>query len=549
MLTNQITDRRFTGNTLVYFIVGLVVLVLAFLVIDNYLLTNEPELVAEQAILPVVEPAETINEMDADEIDTVLHNSVAVLIFNNLSPNPDDAYLTMGFHQDLLFLLAQIEDMSVIAHNGVFNTDISYTNKDIVGEAKFPSDMPIDEIASNLNVGAIMKGSVLYEDNIINVDVQLFNAADNNELWSETYERDLADIFTIQAEIVEQIAMAVGANVSEAEKARIHKPLANSIEAYKLYLKGRTVVSHIEAGMPPKFYQYMDEAIAADPDFALAHALKATAYGIAHTFANPNRLSSLAEEEKIAAAHTEKALALDPNLCFAHMAQALIHFINGRNVEANQAYERALQLGPNVTVILDGYAHFLSVIEEHDKAVQMAGRAQALTPNDASWHARLGSPLTFGGRSDEAAYQFRQGLKYYEFPWLYRMLGIAEYLSGNKDESIKAIRTAEQIQTEVGRGPDMMVAYTYSRLGLSEDAARLVNEYETRIAKGQSVSITNSTLMNLAIGNTDEAYDALSQDPNGGLVSLQYIKSNVMSDPVMDEPRFVELRNRIGSSN
>ena len=558
MLDIQRINRRFTGNTLVYFIVGLAVLALAFLVVDNYILTDEPEMIAEQTMPPVIEPAETMDEMVVEEVETVLHNSIAILPFESLSPNPDDAYLAMGIHQDLLFILAQIQDMSVIAHNGVFNTDIHYADTSIMGKPKYPSDMPLAEIASELNVGTIMAGRVRYADDQIHVDVQLLDASGSNELWSEAYERDFSDIFAIQTDIAENIATVVGANLSEAETARIKQPLANSIEAYKVYLKARTLVSHLEGGMPFEFYQYMDEAIAIDPDFALAHALKASAYGISLTNGNPSNLASVEDLEKVVVAHTGKALALDPNLSFAHWAQAMIHYSHGRTEEARQAYERALQLGPGLTELLNSYTHFLSFHDEDERAVELAKRAQELTPTDASWLTRLGMPLLFAeGQAAVAVDTFREALQYYQFPWLHRLLGVAEYRAGSRDEAIKQVHIAEQKRAEfeggqnpLRRGPDPYTAYVYSILGFKEDAERLANELEASYATRKHVNATNAILVNLTLGKVDEAYDVLSQNLNRGVsLNLQYIKENFMNDPVLEEPRFVEMRNRIGALN
>jgi len=547
MLNNQIINRRFSGSTLVYFIAGLVVLVLAFLVIDNYILTNESELITEQAMSPVVEPTEAMDEIVAGDVKPVLHNSVAILPFENLSPNSDDAYVAFGIHQDLLYILSLVQDMSVIAHNGVFNTDINYINKDIVGELKYPTDMPLADITSELNVGTIMKGSVRYADEQIIVDVHLYDASGNNEIWSEKYERDFSEIFAIQTEIAESITMTLGANLSEAEKARIRKPLANSIEAYKLYLKGRVLISHIEA-TPIELSQYLDEAIAVDPDFALVHGFKASAYGLALVNGSLSNLSSVDKLEKVVVTHTEKALELDPDLCFGHWAQAMIHYTHGRTEEARQAYERALQLGPGVIEILNGYAHFLSFHEEHDKAISLVERSQELVPTDTSWLVRLAMILMFAGESDAAVDIYSEGLKYYQFPWLFRLIGITEYQAGNRDEAIKQLRIAEQKQVEVGRAPDPYTVYAYSILGLKEEATRLANELEANYAKRKHVNATNAILINLVLGKVDQAYDVLSKNLNWGVSrNLQYIKINFMNDPVLDEPRFVELRNRIGA--
>ena len=488
--------------------------------------------------------ANKASESVSNETITVLHNSIAILPFENLSINPDDAYIAMGIHKDLLYLLGQLQDVSVISHNGIFELDDS-----AVMYANYPSDISITEIASKLNVGTVLKGRVRYSIDRVNIAVQLFDASGNNQLWSESYELDIADIFTVQARIVENIVMTLGAEVSEAERDRIGKPLTNSVEAYKLYLKANLIIAHLEAGMPHEFYEYLDQAIAIDPDFAQAHAIRATGTGLAHTFGNRLKMPSLDDVDKLTIDHAQKALALNPNLPFAHMAQALTHYSHGRKEEGKQAYERALALGPNLVEVLNGFSHFLSYYGDDDKAVRLAERAQELTPNIANWHARLGIPLLYADRPVEAAYRFREGLKYREFPWLHRLLAMAEYLSGDRDEAIKELRIAEQQQAAAGRAPDALTAYTYSLLGLKDDATRLVTEIETRVAQGQFITPVNWTFANLAASNYDKAYEILRPNVNSGVVQLQYLKGNFMKDPVLEEPRFAELRNQVGSLN
>jgi len=515
-------------------------------------------MVAEKAIKPSTEVTETMNETVTDETKAVLHNSVAILPFENLSPNPDDAYIAFGIHQDILYILSLIQDMSVISHNGVYNTDIHYADKSVMGELKYPTDIPLADITAELNVGTIMTGSVRYTDDQIIVDVQLYDASGDNQLWARKFDRDFANIFSIQAEIAENIATTLGVNLSDAEVARIRQPLANSLEAYMPYLKARVTRSHLEGRMPFEWYELMDEAIAIDPDFALAHGLKASAYGISMTNGNPSNLASLEDLEKVVVAHSDRALALDPNLSFAHWAQAQVHYAHGRTEDARQAFERALQLGPGLVELLNSYTHFLSFHEEDDRAIALAKRAQELTPTDASWLTRYGMPLLFAeGRAADAADVLREGLKYYQFPWLHRILGIAEYRAGNRDEAIKQVQIAEQKRMEfekgsnsLRKGPDPYTTYVLSILGFKEEAERFANELEADYAKRKHVNATNSIMINLTLGKVDEAYDVLSNNLNRGVsLNLQYIKENFMNDPVLEEPRFVEMRSQIGGLN
>ena len=554
MVNNHIKNHRFTGNTLVYFIVGLVVVVIGFLVVDN-MQTNATEMVVESASPSALE---TTKAMVAEEAETGMHNSIAILPFDNLSPNPDDAYIAFGIHQDILYILSLIQDMSVISHNGVYNTDINYADKSIMGKLKYPSDMSLADITAELNVGTIMKGSVSYADDQIMVDVQLYDASGDNQLWAWKFERDFSEVFAIQAEIAENIAMTLGANLSDAEKARIRMPLTNSIEAYKPYLKARVTRSHLEGGMPFEWYEHMDEAIAIYPDFALAHGFKAAAYGISLTNGNPSNLASLEDLEKVVVVHAEKALAVDPDLSFAHWAQALVHYKNGRTEQAKQAFERALQLGPGLIELLNSYTHFLSFHEEDDRAIEVIKRAQELTPTDASWLTRYGMPLLFAeGHADAAVDKFSEALQYYQFPWLHRLLGVAEYRAGNRDEAIKQVQIAEQKRAEfekgsnsLRKGADPYTTYVLSILGFNEEAEKLASELEASYAKRKHVNATNAIMIDLTLGKVDEAYDVLSNNLNKGVsLNLQYIKENFMNDPVLEEPRFVEMRSRIGGLN
>jgi len=535
MVNNHIKNNRFTGNTLVYFNVGLVALVVAFLVIDNYILTDKLEMVAEKAIKPSTEVTETMNETVTDETKAVLHNSVAVLPFENLNPNPDDAYFAVGIHKEILDNLAKIRDITVIPGISV----VRYQS----------SDNSIAEITAELNVATLMKGSVRYSDDMVNIAVQLFDASGNNQLWSEQYDRELSDIFVIQAEIIEHIAMALGAEVSAAEQERIDKVPTRSLEAYVLYLKARTLMKTISPLIPPEFYQILDQAIAIDPDFALAHAFKASGYGISKNIGYQLNGLTLDEMEIVTLEHIEKALAVDPTIGYAHMAQAFIHYSNRRGTETKQAFERALKLSPNDIEILDEYSRFLSAIEEHDEAIRLAQRVLELAPYAFSTYDLLGGALKGVGDVAGATDVYRQGIKIApSYVGIRRNLGMMEMILGNDTEAIKQLRLAEPSSGESSLPFSMArIAYSYSRLGHQEDAVRLVNLIEAKIADGRYVRPGDRALSYLAIGEIDKAYNILDQNPNEGIMSLKEIKSNILNDPILEQPRFVELRKRIGT--
>jgi len=522
-------SHRFSGNALVYSLFGLVVLVIAFLVIDNTILKDAPKVTAENSIQSSIEVTEKSSEPVVEEKTAVLHNSIAVLPFENLSPSPNDAYFAIGIHQEILDHLVKIRDINSISRASVLHYENAVTS--------------IAEIASELNVETVMKGSVSYSNNQININVELFDTSDNSPLWSEQYDRELSDIFEIEAEIVERIALILSAELTADEQQRIEKVPTRSLEAYALYLNAHAVPSIIGPVRFPEFYHYLDQAIELDPDFALAHSVKARGYAFAKR--NGRQIDGLSPEEMESKAieHSDIALALDPDLIMIYMAQAELHRSQQREAEASLAYERALQLNPNDREILSNYARSLSAIGKHDDAAQVSMRVIELDPNEANNHYLLAGRLMYAGKPVAAAAKYRQAISMEPNFFRYLNLSIAEILSGNNSEAHEAIQYAEKLISDntTTRGI-ARVAFVYSKLGLHDDAMRVFNLLESTVANGKLLKSHARTLSFLAIGEIDKAFDVLSEKPVDGLTPLQEIKSNMLNVAVLEEPRFLELR-------
>jgi TolB-like protein/DNA-binding winged helix-turn-helix (wHTH) protein len=226
-------------------------------------------------------------------------NSVAVLPFENLSLNPEDAHFAAGVHEEILNHLTKIDDLRVVARASV----LPYA-----GAAQ-----PIFEIADELRVGTIMVGSVRYADGRVRIVVQLIDTATGAQLWSEAYEHDFSEIFTIQTDIATRVAMALEARLTAAQQLTIQQQLTDSPEAYALYL--RAGATDLALGLPTSLrHLYLDRAIALDPEFARAHARKANAYTLSlvnNVASGAADLTDLAELDRLSREHAEKALALD----------------------------------------------------------------------------------------------------------------------------------------------------------------------------------------------------------------------------------------------
>ena len=475
-------------------------------------------------------------DQPAVETQARLSNSVAVLPFENRSPRPEDAYFASGIHEAILFQLTKIRDINPIARPSVLRNAGG-------GET-------MAEIAAMFNVETALKGRVRYADNRVNMTVQHIDTATHTPLWSETYDRELSDIFAIQAEIVERIVRALGADLSSAEQARIDKVPTRSLEAYMAYMKARALIrATLAANMPPQFYQYLDEAITLDPDFALAHAVKASAYGLSHLYGVPRGQLTFNEIKRVARVHADRALALDPNLGMAYMAQAFVHFSNLHGTAAKQAFERALQLGPNDVEILDGYRRFLSVIEDHDEAIRLAKRDVELTPNVGNPLMRLGQTSMFAGKPGPAIDNLHKSVELFpQFHAVHRFYAMALITAGNIPEALTELQLAEKLLNDRNPARDIArTAYGYSILGLREDAMRVFGLLQEREAKGEFISIRAWIEAYLAIGEIEKAYAIWAQNPvpSEGMRILQFIKSNIVNNPILEEPRFVKLRNQL----
>ena len=266
----------------------------------------------------------------------VLPNSIAVLVCDNLSPDPNDTFFAQSLHEELLNQLRKITKLSVISRTSVLPYQASR--------------QPLAEMARELKAELIMECSVAYGDGRVAISAQLFNPRTGINMWSERYNREFADVFGIQSDIAMNIANALQAEFSVAEIESIDKRPTESEEAYILYLQALSVPRG--AGQV-----FLDEAIELDPEFAVAYAMRAHSYawdllGISGT--SPDDATKF---EQLARADAGRALDLDPTLAEAHAALGVAYYANWNATQAETAFERAYQLSPDSELVLE-YGRF-----------------------------------------------------------------------------------------------------------------------------------------------------------------------------------------------
>jgi serine/threonine protein kinase len=289
--------------------------------------------------------------------------SVAVLPFLNLSADPENEYFADGITEDVIAQLSKVRALKVISRTSV----MPFKKR----------EQRLREIAAQLDVATLLEGSVRRVGDRVRIVAQLIDAATDQHLWAETYDRQLTDIFVIQADVALHIAAALKAELSPDEKTRIHKEPTSDLQAYHLYLQGRHFfIRYTPEGMRGSI-GYFEQAIARDPSYALAYAAAAAAYvelGESGALA-PDQAYSRAKEA------VAKALELDGELGEAHSTLAYLKFVADYEwTEAEQEFKRALELNPSSADTYDYYGRMLLALERYDEAIAMLTRAQELDP-------------------------------------------------------------------------------------------------------------------------------------------------------------------------
>ena len=455
-----------------------------------------------------------------EDQDSVLFNSIAVLPFENLSPDPDNAYFATGLHDEILNQLAKLSNLSVISRTSV----LRYQD----------SDLSIPEIATELNVGTVMEGSVRYSNDRVRITTQLIDAQTDEHLWSETYDREFADIFAIESDIAMNIANALEAEFSLVEQESVEKVRTRFPAAHLLYLAA--------LGSTPRLAdEFLDQAIELDPEFALAYAEKASRFtqqligvGIG---ASP---AEALELERAVRLNADQALALDPDLAQAHTALGVVHQANWRGDAAQRAFQRAYELSPNDVQVLVEYRRFKRYRSEYDTAIALTRRAVELAPNDAFPRIQLALTYRYAGDWDAVAtanWDLAESRGFAD----YEGLAMAEAVRGNIDEALRALRLGEQ--SEEVRPPYVLsqAAHGYALAGRPEEANRLFAEI-VQAAEDQPIGEAIWARAYIAVGNYDEALRhaelAVANRVPTDFAALVELAANPWDDSELASPKF-----------
>src|SRR5438034_1507281 len=312
--------------------------------------------------------------------------SVAVLPFLNLSADPENEYFADGITEDVIAHLSKIRALKVISRTSVM--------------AFKQREQSLKEIGARLDAAALLEGSVRRVGDRVRIVAQLIDAEADRHLWTETYDRQLTDIFAIQTDVALQIAAALKAELSLDERTRIHRKPTDDLNAYRLYLQGRHCYTRYTEENIRKGIDYFRQAIAVDPGYALAHTGVALAYAeLAAGQGGGTLRPDEAYQYGMEAVST--ALALNPELGEAHSVLGLLRMVHDFDwAGAEAAFKLALELSPGGADIYDHYGWLCGALERYDEALALVRRAQELDP--LTHRVDVAATLLRAGRREEA---------------------------------------------------------------------------------------------------------------------------------------------------
>jgi TolB-like protein/Tfp pilus assembly protein PilF len=452
--------------------------------------------------------------------------SIAVLPFESLSEDKANAYFAEGVQDEILTRLAKVADLKVISRTSTQRFKSA------------PADLR--EIARQLGVTNILEGSVQKSNDQVRVNVQLINALTDAHLWAEIYDRKLTDIFSVESEIAKIIAETLQAKLTGSEKAAMStKPTANQ-EAYELYLKGRFFWNKRTSEDLPKAVEYYNQAIAKDPNYALAYAGLADAYVLYPDYGvgAPDEFYPRAKEMAV------KALNLQSSLGAPHATLGAVYTnFEHEFAKAIAEFDRAIELDPNYATAHQWKTTPLGALGEFDRALAEDNKAIQLDPLSLIVNADLAFNYINAHRFAEAVAQSRKTLEIdSNFRVVRSYLGLGLQFQGKLAEALPEFRIVTVGNDEpYGHG---LLAQACARAGLRDEAQRILGRLEER-ARTEFVSGYCLAIIRVSLGDKDGALTALETSINQRAPEIITIKYDPLLDDLHGDPRFEALVQKV----
>ena len=471
---------------------------------------------------------ESISESKRREID---HNRVAVLPFANMSPDPNDSYFSDGMTEEIISTISKIQALSVISRT----SSMKYKN----------SSKSTTEIGKELGAGKILEGSVRKAGNKVRITTQLIDSVNDVHLWTESFDKELEDIFAIQSEIAERVASALEIKLLSKEKKDIEdNMLTKNEEAYTLFLKGRYYLNERSRVAVDKAVKYFEKAIEVDAGFASAYGALAVCYVLYadYSWLAPREAFRRVKEYSL------QAISLDPRLAEPHatFGTALSNFDFEWN-EGDIELKRAIELNPSYATAYHWLSLNLRAEGKLTESYTNMMRAHELDPLSRVIGVNVGEVLYAAGKINEAIMQFERVIEEnQDYAFAYIWLGWAYYTDSRTDEAIRAVRKSVEISHEDSYYKSHL-ACLLALSGRHDEANKIVQE----LIVLSNASYVDSGLIAYAlfgIGRKDEGFDYLEKAYQERSKMIPYLNwwSFYSLGEMKRDPRFVTFMKKIG---
>ena len=452
--------------------------------------------------------------------------SMAVMPFVNQSPEPDSEYFSDGMTDELINALSRVEGLKVAARSSVFR---------FKGQ-----DYEIREVGEKLGVSTVLEGTVRKAGNRLRISAQLTSVADGFNLWSQSFDREMKDIFDVQEEVcramVETFRMRLIGNSEEP----LIKRYTGNMEAYNLFLRGQLHYFRYTPADMKVAVQYFEQAKQLDPRYPLPYV------GIAAEYAMTALLGGVPPREYLAKAEAElnRALEIDPTVALAHSYLGFLRQQQRDWTGAESAHQQAIGLEPGVSDIHRRYAALLSHSGRAEESISVAKKAVDLDPVSSRARCTLAECYVRGRELDQAAEQARLAVELDPRNFLnHFLLGWAQGVQGRQEEAVQSLARSSALAAGA-TFVDGVLGYCYAKAGRREEAEDVLRDLLRR-RKSSYVSAASISWVYTGLGDVDAALLWLETAYQDSDPLLAGMVNSPVCDPYRSDPRFQDLQKRM----
>ncbi len=473
-----------------------------------------------------------LNKNELSHATVSSKKSVAVLPFVNMSNDVENEYFSDGITEDILNALSKFNGLKVTARTSSF----AFKGKNI----------DVREIGRQLNVDTVIEGSVRHAGNKVRITAQLIKTNDGYHIWSETYDRDLQDIFAVQNEISLKIAHTLREKLEIPDTPfATETPVHGSMEAYNMYLKAKF---HFNAWIPSDVelaLKYNEKAIELEPSSALYYAAAAGPFIFLGATGYMNSQVAFPKAKKYAL----KSLELDNTIPDPHYVLAIVNmFYDWSWDEAEDRFKKALELNPSSFEAHQYYALFLSFIRQSEDAIDEAKKAVNLDPLSAVAHNTLGDVYQNFWQFEDAINSYNRSLELDpNFRTALNSMGWAYFEMGDHQRAI-AIFEETYAKTESALKGVTQLGFAYAKTGQTEKALELLERLKERKRLESNINLDGDfAVMYAGLGDYNKTFEYLEKAYNERQGHLLFIRTPHWKD-LYDDPRFKDILSRMGLS-